>query len=222
MKKNQIFNPENINERILKPELIDKVVLGEHMTRYNFASQYVQGKKVLDCGCAGGYGTNFLSQFSEKINAIDLSGEAIAFAKKNFPAKNIDYFQMDATKLKFKNSQFDVVVSFEVIEHVKNQDNYLNEISRVLKAKGLYIGSTPNAKVFASINNPFHEKELVLEEYRDLLKKHFSSVEIFGQKHKESFFEKALKKIRVYSVPDAISKSNLEKEALYFVAICRK
>ncbi|MDO8538462.1 MAG: class I SAM-dependent methyltransferase [archaeon] len=221
-KSREKFNPNNINERILDPKLINPIVLEEHKARYNFASEFVKGKKMLDCGCAGGYGTNFLSNFAQNIKAIDLSKEAVAFAKKNFQTKNIEFQQMDATSLKFKDSDFDSVISFEVIEHIKNQNKYLSEIKRVLKKEGVYVCSTPNTKIFGSDNNSFHEKEFSFEELKALLEKHFSSVEIFGQKHKENIFEKVLRKLGLYKQSSAVSNKSAGNNSLYFVAVCRK
>ncbi len=83
--------------------------------------------------------TNRISEiFSDsKIYAIDVYGKAIAYAKKNYP--HITFINADAHRLPFKNNYFDLVISYETIEHVVDPLKILKEIKRVLKKDGLAI-----------------------------------------------------------------------------------
>lgn len=105
-----------------------KVLEAEHLNRYKFASEYIQDKKVLDIGCGTGYGTALLALKAKKIVGvdIDISKEAINYAKNNYSKKNIEFYVGNATNLNFlKDEEFDAIVSFETIEHMRQSNIYL-------------------------------------------------------------------------------------------------
>jgi len=93
----------------------------------------------------------------------------------------------DATKLPFSGSSFDVVVSFETIEHVKSPRAFLAESKRVLKQGGLLILSTPNKEVvsplFRKPLNRFHLKEFTSKELQEMVSQFFSNVDLYAQHH---------------------------------------
>lgn len=93
---------------------------------------------------------------------------------------------MDGTKLGFKNSTFDVVCSFETIEHIENYKGFLSEIQRVLKPEGLFIVSTPSKEIFSRYSNrpldPFHVKEFSTAEFSNTLRQYFVDIVLYGQK----------------------------------------
>ena len=151
--------------------------------RYRFASQYIAGKDVLDLGCGARQGPYFLTGTAKHVSGVDVSLEAVEFLKKNYQAPNLDFYQMDAVELKFQDSTFDVIVSFEVIEHIVDFRRYLREIARVLKPGGIVVLSTPNREKVspdgqAGIRG--HIREFSAEEFRKLLSAHFAEVTMFG------------------------------------------
>ncbi|GFP43540.1 2-polyprenyl-6-hydroxyphenyl methylase / 3-demethylubiquinone-9 3-methyltransferase [Candidatus Hakubella thermalkaliphila] len=158
-----------------------------HTTNYIFAKQFIEGKVVLDVGCGCGYGCEYLARSGAKnVIGVDVSREAVKFAKAHYNAGNLDYIVMDAQNLAFKDRLFDVVVSFEVIEHLYNAKKYLFEVHRVLKTDGIFIISTPNKKVsspcFKKAVLPFHVKEFYPEELYILLSQIFKAVNILGKR----------------------------------------
>ncbi|PIN86225.1 hypothetical protein COV19_05445 [Candidatus Woesearchaeota archaeon CG10_big_fil_rev_8_21_14_0_10_44_13] len=168
------------------PNMEDRTTFLEHIVRYRFALDFVKGKVVLDDACGTGYGTAILSKKAKKAIGIDASDKAIKLSKKGFHGNNLGFEQMDSTKLRFKDNSFDVVCSFETIEHIKNQELFLKEAARVLKKDGILIISTPNKEFFKKINskpNPFHKKELSFDEFDGLLAKFFVNMGFFGQKN---------------------------------------
>ena len=94
----------------LVPGKVDLELEVEHMNRYIFASDLVKDKKVLDAACGTGYGTALLAQTAQKVCGIDISEEAISYAKSNYSAKNVDFTVANIEKLPFENDFFDVVV----------------------------------------------------------------------------------------------------------------
>ncbi len=90
---------------------------------------------------------------------------------------------MDASVLGFKGEVFDIVLGFEVIEHLKYPKNALKEIKRVLKEKGICILSTPNKAYWERlgvISNPFHIKEYSYQELKDQLMGYFEIEDFLG------------------------------------------
>jgi SAM-dependent methyltransferase len=168
----------------LVPGLVDESLWYEHIARYVFASQFVQDKTLLDAGCGTGYGANFLvSRGAKNVEAIDISIEGLSYAKKNYSTSNTHYKVMDITALGYKENSFDIVTSFEVIEHITEQEIFISEVARVLKPEGVLIISTPNKGVYRSglAHNPYHVRELTLIEFKDLLSRFFENVNILSQ-----------------------------------------
>lgn len=159
---------------------------GEHVFRYNEVIKRVAGsEKILDIACGNGYGTYMLAgAVKETVIGGDIETEAVVQCKNTFTLQNLKYEVLDATKLPFDNETFDVVVSFETIEHTTQFDKMLSEFKRVLKQQGTLFVSTPN-KLMSSpdgiIKNPFHTQEWSLQELAPILKQHFSKSELFGQ-----------------------------------------
>src|SRR5262249_28330187 len=94
------------------------------------------------------------------------------------------FLQADASRLPFRPAAFDVVVSFETLEHFKNHEGFVHMIRQVLAPGGLLLISTPNANVYnrtVGTNNPFHMRERTLQEFRDLLSANFKNVMVIGQ-----------------------------------------
>ena len=153
---------------------------------YKFAKRFVINKKVLELGCGAGYGADYVSNFASDFVAIDMSKMNISYCQTKYPKGNLVFIPSDATKLPFKNNQFDVAISFQVIEHIEPKFvlNYLTEIKRVLKADGIFICSTPNKKLrllpFQKPWNPEHIKEYNNKEFKNLLSKVFKEVKIYG------------------------------------------
>ena len=169
-----------------EPNLQGEIRL-EHFHRYALALELVKDKVVLDLACGEGYGSFMLSKYASAVLGVDLSNEVITHAQKRYSnkAENLHFQQGSASKLSLQNAAFDVVVSFETIEHLYEQSEMLEEIRRVLRPDGILIISSPNKSVYSKngqYQNHFHVKELDFSEFDSLLKKQFKAVEYFGQR----------------------------------------
>jgi len=154
----------------------------DHIARYEFIKNMVANKVVLDAGCGNGYGTYMLAKVVQKIIGVDIASEAIAYAKKNFVAQNLNFIQMDCQNLKFDDSSFDMVCSFDVIEHIENYQSYLSGLNRILRKSGILAISTPNNKNNQHPPaNPFHKKEFAYQEFKLLLNKYFNVIDFYGE-----------------------------------------
>lgn len=164
----------------------------EHKQRYEWAAKYCRDKTVLDVACGIGYGSAILAnRGASHVTGIDISPEAIAFGTHQYQAANLLLTTGDACNLVFEDSSFDVVVSFETIEHLKEPEKLLAEISRVLKPKGLCVCSSPNRDFMPSSGpketNPFHFSEMTYEEFDQLFSRYFDISERFSQTHSEAY-----------------------------------
>jgi len=163
---------------------------GEHAARYAFALRYVEGKKVLDIACGTGYGLVFLSTKAACVTGVDVDWEAARLARGEC-ADDTLILLGDGTKLPFSDESFEVITSFETLEHLHERGAFLTELKRVLKTGGLLVLSTPNAYYTKPVNgkptNPFHVFEYKPEELRAELEAHFTLQEFFGQMLDEKF-----------------------------------
>ena len=186
---------------------LSKTIIGKFETvnprlakKYIFAGQFVTGKKVLDLGCAAGYGSYYLAAKAgaKQVTGVDISKKAIAKAQTNHTHPKIQYYVGNAQKLPFEDNSFEVVVSLEVIEHVQNYKKFLSEVARVCcQPDGLTIMSTPNKAVTSpNLKYPLmvsHTKEFYIEELEEELKKYFSKVTLQGEDAARSDLETHLK-----------------------------
>lgn len=176
----RIRNVQNgVMERIV-PEEETYETRQEHYARYNFASTFCKEKMVLDVACGVGYGSYLIKNSAKRVIGVDISKDAITHAKAHCADQKIEFIVSDATKLPFPDNFFDVIVSFETIEHVRNHEKYLSECKRVLKGGGVFICSSPN-KMRENTLNPHHIREFYLEEFCEMMNGNFKDVELFGQ-----------------------------------------
>ena len=157
----------------------------EHWHRYYFVKDLVAGKKVCDIACGEGYGTHLLSKTADSIVGVDIDNQTILDAKTKYnDRKNLNYIQANATNTPFPNQEFDIIISFETIEHLHQQEELLAEFKRILKPNGLLVISTPDKNIYSEMSNShnhYHVKELSKHEFSQLIDKSFSYSHHFGQ-----------------------------------------
>lgn len=168
-------------ERFEPAELGGRIAY-EHLHRYAICRDRVAGLRVLDVACGAGYGTNLLAQTAAQATGLDIDPAAIRRAKKVYKAENLKFVTADCLEMPFEPGSFDVVVANEMIEHIAEQDAFIEEVKRVLVAGGRLLVSTPNKPVYNRYKppNPFHVAEMDLSEFRRLLKRHFKLVQLTG------------------------------------------
>lgn len=131
--------------------------------------------RVLDLGCGDGRFTGFLGEFAD-TDGIELSEDAVKYAQKQHP--HVHFFQGSALDYDFDEAMYDVVISQEVIEHIEDQEKYLEICFKVLKKGGYLIITTPNKKVFDHMkggnwsNQPI-EKVLNPKDFKTLISRFF-------------------------------------------------
>lgn len=164
-------------------------VFQEHINRYIFASHFANNRRILDIACGIGYGSTILIRTGKAKEIIggDLAKDAISYANRHHKSDKTIFLRASAANLPFRDCCFQLVLSFETIEHLRDPRRFLIECNRVLTRGGLIICSTPNKRVFSPYTknptNPFHIHEFRLEEFFHILVKNgFTDVKTFGQR----------------------------------------
>jgi 2-polyprenyl-3-methyl-5-hydroxy-6-metoxy-1,4-benzoquinol methylase len=171
----------------LVPEHSDARFVSQHLAAYAFARRFVRGKRVLEVGFGEGFGANDLAEVAEEVVGVDIAPGNIPRAQAKYPRANLRFMLTTGTTLDFPDASFDVVGSFQVIEHIPEAQllDYLTEIRRVLTPEGLCVISTLNLEHNRKPGQPYqklcyHEKEFTAPELRALLERVFPHVELHG------------------------------------------
>ena len=178
MSKKAIWTGERLETFVFNESTI------EHLHRYALAADLAAGKKVLDIACGEGYGSHLLAIKATAVTGMDISPEVIEKARAKYKASNLQFETAKAENIPAPDQSFDLVVSFETLEHLEDHAAMLGEIKRVLVPGGLLLISTPDKKQYSearNYKNPFHVKELSGSEFESLLNNYFTNVLICGQ-----------------------------------------
>lgn len=172
-------------ERVSR-DVSDNFVFQRSKLAYVEAAGRVSGD-VLEIGTGTGYGIDIIAPCASSFVTMDKTrSEELGV----LPA-NVKFMQGVVPPLPFANESFDCVVSFQVIEHIKHDKEFVREVFRVLRPGGRFIVSTPN-RLMSLTRNPWHVREYTASEFRSLLSL-FSSVEqlgVAGNEHVWSYYEK--------------------------------
>lgn len=179
---------ENTRERALPGDqtqpLEDHLVYLKHVALYRYANKFTPSKRILDLGCGEGYGAQILASAARLVVAADYSAETVLHAALKYAGKNLVFIVCDAQQLPFRPDVFDMVVSFEVIEHLASVRRYLGEIRRVLSQTGLLLVSTPNRLLrllpFQKPWNRFHLREYDFKSFAGALGAEFRHLRVCG------------------------------------------
>ena len=160
---------------------------GEHRSRYRFACQRLPASggrpRVLDIACGSGFGLQMLAEAGASVVGADLDPMALWEARRTAPGAAL--VRGDAGRLPFASDTFDLVASFETLEHVPAPRALVSELRRVLRHAGRLVLSTPNREFgpeWLHTGNPFHVQEFTAAELRGLLGESFEHVQLFGQR----------------------------------------
>ena len=181
----------------------ENVIFQRHLIAYKEAAKLVSGT-VLEVGSGEGYGILELASKSEKYIAIDKFGTTITEELKK--ENDIEFMKMNVPPLnRIADNSIDFVVSFQVIEHIQNDEKFVEEIFRVLKKGGKMILTTPNILMSLS-RNPWHIREYTPFEMKEILKTSFSDIDIqgiIGNKKVMDYYnvnKKSVEKIRKWDI----------------------
>lgn len=214
---------EFTGERLI-PGQVDVDLFNEHMARYTFAARLAAAKRVLDAGCGTGYGAAELARTAFRVTGADIAAEAVNFAREHYSLRNLNFEQASCTALPHRDATFDLVVAFEVIEHLDDWRGLLLEARRLLAPGGQFVVSTPNRLYYTESRgaegaNPFHVHEFDFDEFRSELSAVFPHVALFLENHVEGIaFQPCPAGTTSEARVDA--RDPVAAESHFFVAVC--
>jgi SAM-dependent methyltransferase len=149
---------------------------------YDFARSLAKWQRVLDLGSGTGYGTALLADSAREIIALDIAPEAVLATRLG--TMGVVTVAGDGAWLPLRDEMFDLVVSVQVIEHIRDEGRYLDEVRRVLTPNGLFILATPNKALrllpFQPPYNPYHVREYDYRGFYATLRSQFDHVVVRG------------------------------------------
>lgn len=203
----------------------------EHWHRYHFATRWVPGKRVLDIACGEGYGSALLARTAREVVGVDVSEEAVAHAMRAYAGSgNLTFMHGSCTAIPLPDASVDVAVSFETLEHIAGQREFVDELARVLAPGGVLLLSCPNKLEYTDKRgfvNEFHVKEPYREELEQLVAARFPAIDWYGQK--PTFFSliaperpaAAAQLVEVEAANPAVSAPALSSPLYFVVAASR-
>lgn len=217
---------EFTGERVIPGE-VDVDLLNEHLARYAFAARRARGRRVLDAGCGVGYGAAQLAQVARSVAGLEIAPDVVRSARARYPAPRLHFVCGDCRALPFASASLDLVVAFEVIEHLDHWEEMLDETRRVLSPQGELIISTPNRLYYSESRetpNPFHVHEFDYQEFCGALGARFPNVRMFLENHSEGV---------IFSLPEATNIESFVESGAgsgpvdpnashFFVAVCSR
>jgi SAM-dependent methyltransferase len=160
----------------------------EHWHRYAFARRFAAGKRVLDAACGEGYGTALLGAVAASVLGVDIDLATIDHARATYgETERVRFLAASCSGLPLPSGSFDLIVSFETVEHLKvgDQVDMLTEFARVLAPEGLLVLSSPNKRLYSDAReyaNPFHLRELYRDDLARLLDTRFRAQRWYHQR----------------------------------------
>jgi len=153
------------------------VDLERHLAAYRFARERARGRTVLDAGCGEGYGAALLAETADRVVGVDRD-EAIRVAAARHPGSRLQFRAADLERLTL-GERFDLVVSFQVIEHLPDPAGFLRALAACTAPGGELIVTTPNRLMSVS-ENPYHLREWTAPELATLAAPVLPGVRVLG------------------------------------------
>ncbi len=179
-------------ERLHAGDALFGVDLARHRAAYVYAIQQAPTGRVLDLGCGSGYGAAELAESLASVVGLDRVPP-----DRGARGRGVAYVRADLEAVPLLPASFDLISSFQVIEHLVDPTLYLSAMAKLLSPDGKALITTPNL-LTSDKENPFHVHEYDPEELRTCLQQHFREVDMYGvgtSPRAARYFDERLKRI---------------------------
>jgi ubiquinone/menaquinone biosynthesis C-methylase UbiE len=193
-----------------------------HLRAYDEAVGHAAGRDVLDVGCNTGYGTLRFAPVANRIVGVDVSPRAIEAARERARDGRPEFIVTTGFELPFPAATFDLVTSFQVLEHVPDPLAFLRELARVLRSGGTVILATPNAatRLYPGMTpwNRFHVHEYLAPELAEQLRSVFPRVTVLGMFGAPELYETEIRRVdaarqRIRRIEETAARQAAGREA---------
>jgi 2-polyprenyl-3-methyl-5-hydroxy-6-metoxy-1,4-benzoquinol methylase len=166
-------------ERLPEGDRLFEADLARHLAAYLVARPYCAGRAVLDAGCGEGYGAALVAEVAASVVGVDRSAAALARARARHGSARVRFACVDLERLDALRARFDVVLNFQVLEHLADPRRLLAQLAAHVVPGGVLVLTTPNRPMSVP-ENPYHVHEYMAEELRAVLAPYFGRVEVRG------------------------------------------
>jgi len=156
-----------------------------HLAVYEWIAERVDGLDVIDMACGEGYGSDVLARTAASVVGVDANPEAHEHARQRYRRANLRFAR---ELVETFTAPADAVVFLQTIEHVQDPHAVLEHFRSLTGPEGVAFITTPNVLTLAPdgaerSDNPWHIKEYRAEEFDELCRDCFGSVELYGLFH---------------------------------------
>jgi 2-polyprenyl-3-methyl-5-hydroxy-6-metoxy-1,4-benzoquinol methylase len=199
---------------------------GRHFARYLHASKYAAGKRILDAACGSGFGSAYMAEVADSVLGLDLDDGLIELAREQYSLPNLRFEVHDLNQPVTGAGFFDLITSFETLEHVSRASRCLANLADVLTDGGTLLVSVPNGTKELREGNkkPYHKVHFSAPGFKDLLDGQFSHVEFYSQVYCRNFTHYLRKFIGkgTHHACNYRFAAGLKDEAKTWLALCKK
>jgi len=173
-----------MQERLVPGEAEWTQYAAHHLARYLFATDFAQGRRVLDAGTGSGYGARLLKTAgAASVYGIDIDPAAVELARQRFSGEGLTFEEDDCQQPAKVSGPFDLICNFENLEHLEHPERFLAAATRLLSPDGVLLVSSPDRAatppfVNGRPRNPFHVNEWYQEEFQNLLAPYFAEIDL--------------------------------------------
>jgi SAM-dependent methyltransferase len=163
----------------------ERVIEAMHRFAYSIVEEYATPMgRLLEIGFGEGYGSEIVEPWVEEYVGVEVDFESVTHAAQKYQRPGASFVQYDGVTLPFDDASFDLVISFQVIEHVRDPEAFLLEARRVTRSGERVLIVTPNRNHRLADGerpwNRYHVREFSPDELEAVMRKAFELVEIFG------------------------------------------
>jgi SAM-dependent methyltransferase len=163
----------------------DRVADALHRFAYSTVEAYARpADRLLEIGFGEGYGAPIVRGWVSEYVGVEVEPEPVGHALARYGGPGTEFLAYDGTTLPFDDDRFDLAISFQVVEHVRDPVRFLTEARRVVRPGGAVLVTTPNRNHRLEEGerpwNRYHVREFSPSELRELMDAVFDTVEIFG------------------------------------------
>jgi len=172
-------------EERLDPYAIDNRWTADHLVRYRYAANFVNDREVLDAACGLGFGAGIMeTAHAKRVVGVDYDSQTIARAGAVYGSDTVSFRCLDLcseNESHLELGTFDVVTSFETLEHLEKPSVAVSKFSDLLRPDGVLLLSVPGPKDKEETNT-FHRQHFEIEHLKLLLAEHFKNLSILNQR----------------------------------------
>lgn len=180
-----------VNENVLGTTVCPKdfktaaVRHGRHFARYLLAAEYAKGRRVLDAACGSGFGSAYLARDAESVLGIDLDPQMVSSARQLYSAQNLRFekYDLQDSLSDLADGTFNLVVSFETLEHVRDPALCLFNMVQVMVRDSVALISVPNGtkELYGGDTKEYHRVHFSTERFESILSERFDRIDMRSQ-----------------------------------------